>query len=253
MDAPLAPPWPTACRAAGHHGPVGDLAINLLASVITGAAVWVASWLGRRWRTGRMRAFFGVEAGGAAMLVVGRHAGSPKSLSVHLDDATAVVEMAAAVLLCGGRPDVVGNERVPSSLGSVPEFCVGGPTTNARTSAHLRMLVPGVRFASSIADDPSLTLTVGTGSYPMDGDTTYAVVAKVFGPGAQAAPVFVIAGQLAAGNRAAVRYLATNHRELARRHGVDGRFALLLRLRGARVYGPDSVEHVEDVTAAALS
>jgi hypothetical protein len=66
-------------------------------------------------------------------------------------------------------------------------------------------------------------------------------------------PVFLIAGQLAVCNHAAVRYLVRHHRQLARRYGVDGRFAVLVRQNGAAVYGADSTVQVHDISAAAFA
>jgi hypothetical protein len=65
--------------------------------------------------------------------------------------------------------------------------------------------------------------------------------------------VFLVCGQIALANRAAARWLVTHHDELARRHGRDGRFAAVVRLRGADAYGTDAVDSVEDVTDAAFA
>lgn len=230
---------------------MADLGISLLSSAIAGVAVSVLSWLGRRRRVERMRTFFGVRPGTRPLLVVSRHASSPHGLSVHLNDAAAVVDVAAMVMRCGARPELVGHDQVPAALGAVTEVCVGGPVTNARAAVHLRLLVPGVHYADDYADDPSLTITVGDNRYRMDGDVTHALVAKLFGR-MGGAPVFLVCGQSAYSNRAAARYLVEHHRELARTHGLSGRFALVLGLRGVYEYGTDAVDWVTDVTAAAF-
>lgn len=66
-------------------------------------------------------------------------------------------------------------------------------------------------------------------------------------------PVFLIAGQVAIANHAAVRYLVANQRLLMGRHGAHGSFALMLRVVNPVKYGPDVVELVADVTAAATA
>jgi hypothetical protein len=230
-------------------GGVTDLAVNLLASVISGLAVWLFTWLGRRRRTERQRAFFGVRPGTRALVVVSRHMSSPNDLSVHQDDAAAVVDLAAMVRACGGETDLVGNDRAPAALGAVPEFCIGGPGSNARIAVHLRLLVPGVDLAGR---DRGLDLTVGARTWSRDPDTVHALVARLHGP-AGGAPVFLVCGQTARANRAAARWLVANHIELARRHGTGGRFAVVVRLRGADAYGTDAVDSVTDVTADAFT
>ena len=232
--------------------------INLLASAIFGAALWVVSWLGRRRRIERMRAFFGVRPGTRALFVVAKHFSSPEALSVHREDTAAVVELAAMVMACGGRSDLVGYDQVPASLGAVPELCVGGPSSSSRSAAHLRLLVPGVTFES--AGQRGFVLRIGDAVYrwksdhPDDAgdDLTYAVVIKTYGS-PPAAPVFLVCGMTASSNRAAAHHLTTNHRDLARVHGTHGRFALLLTLRGLSAYGSDALVEAEDVTGDAFA
>jgi hypothetical protein len=235
--------------------PMIDLAINLLASVIAGTAVWVLSWLRRRQRTQRMRSFFGVGPESRALFVVARHYSSPEELSVHREDAAAMVELAAMVMACGGRSDLVGFDGAPAALGAEPEFCVGGPSTNPRTAAHLRLLLPGIRFEHDddrrrflrIGDRPPRELPRNAG----DG-VVHAVVAKAYGSPA-AAPVFLVCGATALSNRAAAHHLVRHHRDLARRHGTTDAFALLLSLRGLRSYGIDAMVETEDITDEAFA
>jgi hypothetical protein len=231
---------------------MADLAINLLASVITGVAVWAFSRLGRRRRTQRMRAFFGVEPGTRAWCVVGRHHRSPDSLSVHRLDSAAVVELAAVIMACGGRSELLGSDEAPAALGAVPELSVGGPGSNGRTASHLRLLVPGVRV---LARGHGAALVTGDRVHEWSGsddEPAYAVLVKTYGS-PPAAPVFLVCGLTAASNRAAAHHLTANHRELARRYGTGGRFALLLTLRGLHDYGADAIVDVEDITPVAFT
>jgi hypothetical protein len=234
-----------------HYAAVTELGISLLSSAIAGVAVSVFSWLGRRRRADRMRALFGLRPGAQPLLVISRHWSSSNERSVHLNDAAAVVDVAATMMRCGAQPELVGHDQAPAALGAVTEVCVGGPHTNSRTAAHLRLLVPGIQHAK-YTDDPSMTITVGGSGYPMDDDVTYVLVAKAFGRNG-GAPVFLISGQLAISNRTAARYLVEHHRELANTYGLAGRFAVLLQLRGVDEYGTDAVELVENVTASAFS
>jgi hypothetical protein len=84
------------------------------------------------------------------------------------------------------------------------------------------------------------------------GTVEYVVLARLTA-GAEdrgARPVFVFCGQLAIDNQAATRYLARNYRRLAAKYGRRP-FVLLLKVVNSHAYGPDVVELVADVTAAA--
>ena len=106
---------------------MGDLLINLLASVIAGTAVWLAGFVLRRRKLSRERAFFGLTAGASCLLVVSRHASSPREFSVHRRDVAALVELATIARECGARADRVGENQPTGEIGRLTEFCVGGP------------------------------------------------------------------------------------------------------------------------------
>ncbi|HEY8474623.1 MAG TPA: hypothetical protein VIL37_18560 [Natronosporangium sp.] len=226
-----------------------DLVTSLVSSVIAGTAVWFGQWLLRYHRLARKRAFFGITPGADCVLIAPRHFSSPQASSVHRTDMTALVELATIVDHCGGRAEVsaAGDGTVPSGLGRHPEFCVGGPSVNQRTAAHLRAFLPGVRYE---ADEPTLVVD-GTRYRGDPAHAEYVLLAKAPVPGTRH-PVFVIAGQTARTNLAAARLLATGHRRLLRRYGVAGRFCLVLKLVEPDNYGPDFVELVADVTETAF-
>lgn len=227
--------------------------MSLASSVIAGSAVWVGQRLLRYRRMARMRAFFGVSPDTAAILVAPRHFASPQATSVHRQDTAALVELATAVNACGGKADIVEDQAGPHGLGRTTEFCVGGPASNPRTAAHLRSLLPGVRFDPDAAASGELTLQVGTVAHRRDPDRAeYGVLAKISRP-EMAYPVFIIAGQTARTNRAAARLLVSGYRRLLRSYGRTGRFCLLIRIIDPQAYGPDLVEVVADVTAEAFA
>ncbi|MFU8855112.1 hypothetical protein ACNAW0_29725 [Micromonospora sp. SL1-18] len=68
-----------------------DLVVNLVASVLSGTAVWAGQRLLRYQRRARMRAFFGIHPGTVCLLLLGRHFSSPHELSVHRRDVAAAV------------------------------------------------------------------------------------------------------------------------------------------------------------------
>lgn len=229
-----------------------DLIMSLAASVIAGSAVWFGQRLLRYRRMARMRAFFGVWPAAGALLVAPRHFSSPRTASVHRQDMAALVELATVVNACGGRAELVDEQARPHGIGRVTEFCVGGPASNPRTGAHLRSLLPGVRFDPYALVGGELTLSVGGVAYRRSPEhVEYAILARLTVP-AMAKPVFLIAGQTARTNLAAARLLASQYRRLLRTYRTSGRFCLVLRIVEPDAYGPDLVEIVADVTGEAF-
>jgi hypothetical protein len=230
-----------------------DLSVNLLASLIAGVAVWLAQRGLRYRRLARQRSFFGIADGATCLLAVSRHAASPHELSVHRRDVAALVDLATIVRECGGRADLLTDEDMPQGIGRVTEFCVGGPNVNARTAAHLRTILRGVRVEPFISVETGLPITVGGQTYRRAAATEeYVVLARVWGP-AGGRPVFLLIGQTARTNQAAARYLAANYRRLHRQYGDSGPFCLVLRVVEPLVYGTDFTELVADVTGSALT
>jgi len=231
---------------------VHDLLVNLLASVVAGAAVWLAQRLLRYQRLARKRAFFGLDHSTTCLLSVARHVASPDELSVHRQDVAALVELATIAKDCGRQAELIGSDQAVSGIGRVTEFCVGGPVTNPRTAAHLRSLLPGVHFDYDPGVAQQQPITVGTTTFRRDpARAEYAVLARVFGP-TGGRPIFLLGGQRARTNLATARFLAVRHRELSRSYGRSRPFCLVLRVVEPAVYGPDFVEIAADVTDQAL-
>ncbi|OJF14321.1 hypothetical protein [Couchioplanes caeruleus] len=235
---------------------MGDLLINLLASVIAGAAVWLAQFAIRRRRLERERAFFGLTAGATSLLVASRHASSPREESIHRRDVAALVELATIVRECGARADLVGGGQPVHELGRVAEFCVGGPGANPRAGTHLRAVLHGLSYTvyewPAHGDGAKLAFSVGGQEYVHTPETGYAVLARFWGP-ADGRPVLYLGGLTAGGNLATARYLANHHRELFRRFGADRPFCLVLRIREPAAYGTDLTEIVADVSDVAFT
>ncbi len=224
-----------------------DLSLNIAAGLLTAVLVWLAQWLLQRRRLQQTRVFFGLTAGTECLLVVNRHASSTSDLSVHRRDVFALLELAGLIQRCGAQIEVVSHEA-RRGFGVKTEFCIGGPTSNSRMAAHLKWKLPGIQEI----DAKTGSTQIGDITYAYDKQAPYVVLAKITGPD-QGRPVFLICGQQAITNQAAVRYLVTRERRLARTYGVGGRFCLLLRVINPEVYGPDVVELVADVTEAAFT
>ncbi len=61
---------------------------------------------------------------------------------------------------CDAEPDFRMHYEVHGGLGEQTEFCVGGPSSNSRTAAHLRRFLPGVTQT-----EDALSLHVGGDEY----------------------------------------------------------------------------------------
>src|SRR5690606_8315146 len=137
---------PTRSREGSVESSIGDLSINLLASVIAGTAVWLFQRARRRRRDARRRRFFGLAGRAECVIVAPRHAASPSPYSVNQLDVAAIVEIATVAREC--RANVVlkvqgQNVLFDDTLHSATEFCVGGPEANTRMKAHLATFLPG--------------------------------------------------------------------------------------------------------------
>lgn len=233
-----------------------NVVLGLVASAISAGLGWLAQALRRRRKVERTRAFFGLPAGGECLIVVNRHASAPSARSVARSDVYALMELAALVKECGARAELVAHDEVRQGLGHKGEFCIGGPTSNERTAAHLASWLPGVEYAPA-PDGRVPILTVGGTQFRHEdedepgGGHSFALLARLH-PTAGDRPTFLVAGQTAVANHAAVRHLVANHRKLARRHTEGGSFVLVLKIVNPRAYGPDVVELAADVTTEAL-
>ncbi|GAA1607966.1 hypothetical protein ACFQY4_33755 [Catellatospora bangladeshensis] len=227
-----------------------DLTINLLASAIAGAAVWLTQYALRRRRLHRMRTFFGLAAEAPCVFFVSRHASSPHPNSVHRADMGALLELAVIARDCGSRPQIASFEDRPLGLGELTEFSVGGPTFNPRTESHLRRMLPGVDVSGT--SPRPLTFTIGGQVYECKpGRVEYVLVARVFGPNG-GRPVFVLCGQTALSNQAGARHLRAEYAQLGKTYG-DRPFSLMLRVVDTDAYGPAVVDQITDVTADATT
>ncbi|PRX50114.1 hypothetical protein B0I33_102232 [Prauserella shujinwangii] len=231
---------------------VGDLAVNLLASVIAGVSVLLAQFLRRRRGEARKRAFFGLATRSTCAVFVPRHARSDSVLSVHRSDAAAIVELAAAARDCGAEVELVpdASEHLSRTLGGRTEFSVGSPVANPRTGALLETFVPGLTIGPHEDSPDRLTISADGHAFgPNPGRREYVALAKVT---TEDYPIFVLCGQTAVSNHAAARYLARGYRRLIREYGVTGRFCLVLGVVNSKAFGERNVEVVGDLTEVAF-
>ena len=231
---------------------VRNIVLGVVAAGISAALGWLArTYLWKR-RLRRKQAFFGLPDNAESLLVVNRGAGGPE-LTVMRYDVFALLELAALIKDCNAHAQIIPHDAARQGFGERTEFCVGGPASNRRMTAHLASLLPGVRVNVDAEPGPDRgALQIGSERYRVEvGKEEYALLARLtVGQSQDTRPVFLFCGQTAITNQAATRYLARNHERLSRKHG-NGSFALLLKIVNSQAYGPDVVELVADVTRAA--
>ncbi|MFK0120386.1 hypothetical protein [Streptomyces sp. NPDC090994] len=233
---------------------VRNIVLGVIAAGISATLGWAArTYL---WRRGlrRKQAFFGLPENSESLLVVNRDPATAEP-AVHRVDVFALLELSALIKDCGAHVQVVTQDVVHQGFGERTEFCVGGPASSRRMTAHMAAMLPGVRVNVDPEPGPDRgAFQIGGERYRMDpGITEYVLLARLTaGDRRETRPAFLFCGQRAIANQAATRYLARNHERLARRHG-NGTFVLLLKVVNSHAYGPDVVELVGDVTRAATS
>lgn len=228
---------------------VRNILLGLIAAGISAALGWLARTFLWRRRLRAKQGFFGLPGNSECLLVVNREAGGDGA--VARNDVFALLELSALIKDCGAHSQIVSADTAQQGIGERTEFCVGGPASNRRMTAHLQSLLPGITVNTDMEPGPDRgALQIGSERYRLEsGRVAYVVLARLTtGPGAR--PVFLFCGQQSITNQAASRYLARNHEKLARKHGGKS-FCLLLKVINSQAYGPDVVELVADVTRAA--
>ncbi|MEU9236908.1 hypothetical protein [Streptomyces subrutilus] len=229
---------------------VRNIVLGVIATTLSGGFGWFIRTYQWRRALRRKQAFFGLPTGSDCLFVVNRQMGGTDS-SLHRNDAFALLEISALIKDCGATVQIVTHDAARQGFGERAEFCVGGPVSNTRTTAHLSSMLPGVRVDVSGERGPDRgAISVGGEVYRWEkGLAEYVLLARLT-TGRGSRPVFLLSGQTANSNQAAARYLARHHRELARKYGAES-FCVLLKVVNSDAYGPDVTELVADVTRAA--
>jgi hypothetical protein len=235
---------------------VRNLVLVLVGLAVGGLLGWLArTYLWRR-RLHRRQRFFGLPKDSECLLVVPRDPGA-RGWSLARHDAFALLELAAVIKECGAHAEVLAHDTAWQGFGARTEFCIGGPAANYRLAAHLRSMLPGIEINTDSAQGPDQgAITVGGETYRLEkGAVEYVLLARLASArdSGNDRPVFLSSGQRGIANQAATRYLARHQVRLARKHGVDATFCLLLRVVNSQAYGSDVVELVADVTKAATT
>jgi hypothetical protein len=230
---------------------LANIALGLATSVIGGTVVWLWQRLAARRSRRAREAFFGLDRATSCLIVFNNAAG--RRGAMHHNDVHAMIEVATLAAETGSPVAVESCNDFQGLNGNRTEFCLGGPGggSNPRTGAHLAAHLPGV----SAHADSSRPLTyeiAGRLYHCSPGTEEYALVAKFTPPGS-ARPVFLICGQTALTNRAAVSYLKREYRTLARTLPDAARFALMLQITASDTFGHEAVALTADVTAPAFT
>ncbi|MFF4649552.1 hypothetical protein [Streptomyces sp. NPDC001380] len=230
-----------------------NVVLGVVASLVSAGLGWLAQTLRRRRRLARVREFLGMAEGTECLLVVPRHAKLPDGAAVALPDAYALMELAALIRECGAHAHIASHDRVQQGVGAKAEVCLGGPSVNSRTAAHLAWRFPGLRVGEWTGPGSPMPITAGEHSFSRVPDQAeYAVLARIPGSDSRR-PVFLVCGQTSVSNQAAVRYLMAHRRRLMRAYGAGKPFCLVVRAVNTPAYGPDVVELAADVTREAVT
>ncbi|WP_243638814.1 hypothetical protein [Streptacidiphilus pinicola] len=221
----------------------------MASSAISATVAWLVQALLRRRKLNRKRAFFGLRSGSDALLVVPRKAGSADGERiVAQNDVYGLMELSALVYECGAQYTVLPAHQIRQGIGDRAEFCIGGPVSNERTAAHLKLKFPGFTHHAEWEATKTNEFVIGDTHYAREaGVADYVLLARI-AVGAQGQPTFLVCGQTAVSNLAGVRHLRRSYRELNHKHGSDSTFALLFKVLQPENYGSDVVEFVADVT-----
>lgn len=228
-----------------------NIVIGLVTSLLGGGFVWLGERAKRAREVNRRAAFFGVRPGETCLVVLGGKHDSPGS--AHYQDVRAVVELS---LLAGelGCDALLESGEFRGGNGDRTEFCVGGPLgSNVRTAGHLAAHLPGVTVHPYDSARPdSVAIEAGGESFLYDRrNQEYALVAK-FTPRESGRPVFLVCGQSAVGNLAAVHFLRREFGQVARELASVERFCLVIKVSGIGTYEFHRAELERDVSEVAF-
>jgi hypothetical protein len=199
----------------------------------------------------RKAVFFGLRPSGTCLIIMNNHWQKPGSTSHN--DVHTMIEVTALAHEAGCQISVLPADDVRESNGDRTEFCIGGPTSNPRTAGHLASHLPGVKYRAYGTRRDSGAIVVGGKQFLLDRDRQeHALIAK-FIPRHSNSPVFVIYGQRAIGNRAALHFLRREYGKLPKVIGSTERFCLIVRVTSADTYGYQAVELAADVTDSAFT
>ncbi|MGY0068086.1 hypothetical protein ACWZEH_14915 [Streptomyces sp. QTS137] len=233
-------------------GAIGDVVLGLLASCLSGLAVWL--WQrGRHNRELRARMrVVGARPGDTCLIVMNNKYGAPGT--THHHDVQAMIETAVLSHSLQCEVEIVRSDDFRGSNGNKPEFCIGGPLgSNVRSAGHLAHSLPGVTFLPHTHPDHPLAIGAGGEFYHWDrGNEGYALLAKFTAPGGSR-PVILICGQSAVTNHAAAYFLRHSYRRIAETVSSTERFCLILKVSSIRTYGFQGATLERDLTDAAFA
>ncbi|CAL9514139.1 hypothetical protein ABZ588_22730 [Streptomyces althioticus] len=232
-------------------GALGDLMLGLLASCLSGLAVWL--WQrGKHTRELRLRmSVVGARPGDTCLIVMSNKYGAPGATDHH--DVQAMIEAAVVSHSLECEVEVVRGDDFRGSNGNRPEFCIGGPLgANARSAGHIAHTLPGVTFHLYDHPEHPLAIEVGGALHRWSsGSEAYALLAKFTAPGGER-PVILVCGQTALSNHAALYFLRRSYGRIVDTVASTDRFCLLLKVPSVRTYGHQGVVLERDVTDVAF-
>jgi hypothetical protein len=200
--------------------------------------------------------FFGVKPKDNCYIILNNNPRDPSGYkSMSHGDVETLVEAVEIVHELGGRIEVAPFNEKPKGVGSMTEFCIGGPDSNERTKAHLINHLSGLMvhdYAPGNPDSIAIEFEGKKYRYEKDDDgklkQAYAILAKFYNNElSNSKPIFLICGQTSITNKSAIAYLIQNYEKLAKEFG-DKPFCVIVKPRDYRTYGYQDVVRVDNLT-----
>jgi hypothetical protein len=229
-----------------------NIVIGLVTSIIGGGCVWAWQRVRNTSRLRRKEQFFGLQPRGTCLIVMNNRAG--QTLATHHDDVQAMIEIATLASGIGASVVIESCDDFRGINGHRTEFCIGGAAggSNPRTGGHLAAHLPGVAIPADPGSREIPAIVAGDQEFRRRrGEQDYALVAKFTPPGS-ARPVFVISGQTALSNRAAVYFLKREYISLSKSLDSVERFCIVVRVAAVGTYGYQAAELAADLSATAF-
>jgi hypothetical protein len=227
-----------------------NILIGLVTSVLSGGAVLLWRRVASSRILRRKTAFFGLRPGVPCLIVMNNHWQRPGSSSHN--DVHVMLEVAALAHESGCPISVIPADDLREYDEDSVEFCIGGPSSNPRTAAHLATYLPGVRQRPfGIKSDPG-AIEVDRRRFTLKrGHLEHALIAK-FTPSYSKYPIILIFGQMSIDNRAAINFLKRDYKALSKMVESINKFCLIIKITSSDTYGFQAAELAADVTSAAF-
>jgi len=229
-----------------------ELLINIISSIIVGFSVWLWGKAQQTHALKRKSGFYGLKPNNKCLVVINNDPRAPHAM--NLRDVQTLADLMKIIHEIRVEATIAHFDEVSEPPGIKTEFCLGGWESNRRTKSHLENYLKGVQVKPHDPDSPeSIAIVTASGQFNYEwGILEHAILAKFY-PKSTSHPVFLICGQTAITNRAAVHYLSENYDKFLQKKYGDKPFCLIIKVTSSREYGYKGAEIALDVTNTAFN